>query len=152
MSASSSALLAPRRGLARRLELLARGYAALTETDRSLVVAPWQRRWRRVAETPEYDAWLIASGASSGIDLHDHGDSTGAIHVLHGASVERSRDRAEREATSRSTRRKLRAGGTFLVPATRVHEVRNPFRVDALSVHVYSPPLGAGPTSGRTVG
>ena len=143
MSASSSALLAPRRGLARRLELLAHGYAALTETDRSLVVAPWQRRWRRIAETPEYDAWLIVRGASSGIDLHDHGDSTGAIHVLHdGALVERSRDRAEREDVPLDAW-KLRARGTFLVPATRVHEVRNPFRVDALSVHVYSPPLGA---------
>jgi hypothetical protein len=151
MSASSSALLAPPRGLARRLELLARGYAALTDTDRPFVVAPWQRRWRRIADTPEYDAWLIAWGASSGIDLHDHGDSTGAIHVLHGALVERSRDRANGDDVPLDAR-KLRAGATFVVPATRVHEVRNPFRVDALSVHVYSPPLGTGSDPGRTGG
>jgi hypothetical protein len=136
-----SALLAPPRGLARRLELLARGYAALTETDHSLAVAPLQRRWRRIAETPEYDAWLIAWGASSGIDLHDHGDSTGAIHVLRGALVERFRGRDDGAGVSLDGR-KLRAGATFVVPATRVHEVRNPFRLDALSVHVYSPPLG----------
>ena len=142
MSASSSALLAPRRGVARRLELLARGYAALTETDHPLVVAPGQRRWRRVAETPEYDAWLIAWGARSGIDLHHHGDSTGAIHVVRGALVERFRDRADGDDVPLDAR-KLRCGGTFVVPETRVHEVRNPFRTDALSVHVYSPPLGS---------
>ena len=143
MSTSSSALLAPRRGLARRLELLARGYAALTEPDGFLEVEPWQRRWLQVAATPEHDAWMIAWGASSGIDLHDHGDSTGAIHVLHGALVERSRDRADGDDVPLDAR-KLRAGGTFVVPATRVHEIRNPFRTDAVSVHVYSPPLGTG--------
>jgi hypothetical protein len=150
MSASSSAL--SRRGGARPPpRLLARGYAALTETDRSLVVAPWQRRWRRIAETPEYDAWLIAWGASSGIDLHDHGDSTGAIHVLHGALVERSRDRAEREDVPLDAR-KLRARGTFLVAATRVHEVRNPSRVDAVACTCTHRHWEPRPTSGRTVG
>ncbi len=137
----SSALLAPPRGLARRLELLARGYAALTETDRFLEVGPWRRRWQRIAATPEHDTWVIAWGANSGIDLHDHGASTGAIHLLHGALVERYRDRANGDDVPLDAR-KLRPGGTFIVPATRVHEVRNPFRNDALSVHVYSPPLG----------
>jgi Cysteine dioxygenase type I len=142
MSAPSAALLAPRGGVARRLELLARGYAALTADDHSLPVAPGQRRWRCVAATPEYDAWLIAWGSSSGIELHDHGDSTGAIHVVRGALVERFRDRVDSDDHPLDAR-KLSAHGTVFVPATRVHEVRNPFRVDALSVHVYSPPLGS---------
>ena len=101
-----------RAALPRRLELLARGYAALTETEpiRSRS-APWQRRWRRLAETPEYDAWLIAWSASSGIDLHDHGDSTGVIHVLRGVLVERYRDREEMTVVPLDARKlRTRAG------------------------------------------
>ena len=61
--------------------------------------------------------------------------------MLRGALVERFRDRADADDVPLDAR-KLRTAGTFVVPPTRVHEVRNPFRADALSVHVYSPPLG----------
>ena len=38
-----------------------------------------------VAQTPDFDAWLIAWPAGGTIDLHDHGDSRGALHVISGA-------------------------------------------------------------------
>ena len=49
----------------------------------------WRRTWRLVAQTPDFDAWLIAWPSGGKIDLHDHGNSTGALSVISGRSSRR---------------------------------------------------------------
>lgn len=98
------------------------------------------RRHRQLVRTPPYDAWLIAWGPSSVLDLHDHGGSTGALQVIRGELIETYSDKLDRHRLRSVT---VRAGGRRAVPATRIHEVWNPGACEALSVHVYSPPLTA---------
>jgi mannose-6-phosphate isomerase-like protein (cupin superfamily) len=99
-----------------------------------------ERTWRVVAQTSEYDAWVIAWPTGGTIDLHDHGDSRGALHVISGTLVETMpwRDDADR---LRLVRLEVPAGVTRAFDAGHVHDVRNEGSVAALSVHVYSPPL-----------
>jgi hypothetical protein len=98
------------------------------------------RRHRQLVLTPSYDAWLIAWGPSSLLELHDHGGSIGAVRVVRGQLIEMYSD-VVRPHPLRS--RTVRRGSGFAVPATRAHEVWNPGPLAALSVHVYSPPLAA---------
>jgi hypothetical protein len=98
------------------------------------------RRHRQLVLTPAYDAWLIAWGASSVLELHDHGGSIGAVRVVNGELIEMYSD-VVRPHPLRS--RTVGRGSGFSVPATRAHEVWNPGPCEALSVHVYSPPLAA---------
>jgi hypothetical protein len=99
-----------------------------------------ERSWRLIAQTPEFDAWLIAWPHGGTIDLHDHGGARGALHVIAGSLVESVpwRDDAGR-LTLAST--ELRSGATLAFGAGHVHDVRNESSVPALSLHVYSPSL-----------
>lgn len=96
------------------------------------------RRYARLADTPRYDAWLIAWSPGSGLELHDHSGSLGAVAVVTGKLVEVSTNLRWRLPVRT---RVASAGGVFGIAATCVHEVTNPGPGDALSVHVYSPPL-----------
>lgn len=40
------------------------------------------RRYARLLVTPAYDAWLIEWDPDANLDLHDHGGSSGAFHVV----------------------------------------------------------------------
>ena len=123
----------------RDLPGLARSFAGSVTTEACRLSAPpGDRRWRRLAATPQYDAWLIAWGAGSGLELHDHGGSSGAFSVISGGLIERGRDL---DAAGPFVTRRLRARDSIVVPPTRVHAVTNPYAAPALSVHVYSPPL-----------
>jgi len=98
------------------------------------------RGFVRLTLTHSHEAWLIAWKPASGLAMHDHGGSAGAITVVSGTLAESYFDR---EQSGHGRRRRLHAGATVDVPAHRVHEVRNPGSARALSVHVYSPPLEA---------
>lgn len=87
-------------------------------------------------ESQSYEAWLIAWAPSGALELHDHGGSAGAVHVVRGELVELYTDALDRQPL-RS--RSVRAGQDLALPATRIHEVWNPGPRIALSVHVYSP-------------
>jgi hypothetical protein len=99
-----------------------------------------ERTWRLLAGTPDYDAWLIAWPSGGTVDLHDHGGSRGALHVVHGALVETMpwRDESGRLTL---TRLEVPVGVTRAFGSGHVHDVRNEAPAHALSVHVYSPPL-----------
>jgi len=97
-----------------------------------------RRRYCRLIATDRYDAWLIAWSPCSGVELHDHGGSQGAVAVASGRLLEHYTDLRWRPPI-RS--RIVDPGVTVSVPGIRVHEVSNPGPTDALSVHVYSPPL-----------
>ena len=101
--------------------------------DEALLEAPvGDRRWRKVASTSTYDAWLVAWAPGAGIPEHDHGGATAAFHVVRGTLVERTEARA----------RVVHSGCAASVPPWQRHAVRNLGGVPALSLHVYSPPLG----------
>jgi hypothetical protein len=97
-----------------------------------------RRRYQRLLGTDVYDAWLIEWSPSSGLELHDHGGSRGVVVVVDGALVETYTDLEDCRPLATQF---LSRGDTLAIPSTRVHEVSNPGPADALSVHVYSPPL-----------
>jgi len=99
-----------------------------------------ERTWRLMARTPDFDAWLIAWPSGGKVELHDHGNSTGAVSVISGALVEAV---PCRDDTGRLTlvRHELRAGATLGFGARHVHDVTNESDGHALSLHVYSPAL-----------
>jgi predicted metal-dependent enzyme (double-stranded beta helix superfamily) len=99
-----------------------------------------ERAWRLVALAPDFDAWLIAWPGGGTVDLHDHGGSRGAVHVIGGSLTETI---PWRDAAGRLTfaQRELHEGVTLAFGAGHVHDVRNESSSHALSLHVYSPPL-----------
>ncbi len=97
-----------------------------------------RRRYTCLLDTALYDAWLIEWSPSSGLELHDHGGSQGVVVVAAGRLVETYTDLDRRNPLCT---RLVGSGETFIVPATRVHELSNPGPFEARSLHVYSPPL-----------
>jgi hypothetical protein len=118
-------------------ELLDHRRALLTRA-RALSVAPGERAWIRVLDTPDADAWLIAWDRSSRVGAHDHGGSQGAVHVLGGTLTESYRPDPKEPA---ERLRRLTRGTTVAIPEDHVHDVANLGRRRAFSLHVYSPRL-----------
>lgn len=117
--------------VARRLAVVVQWPGASTVLERS---------WRRIAKTREFDAWLISWPGGTAADLHDHGGSRGALHVIGGSLVETIPWRDEQDRVTLA-RREVHAGTTLAFGAGHVHDVRNHGAEYALSFHVYSPPL-----------
>ncbi len=99
-----------------------------------------RREWRLMARTPDFDAWLIAWPSGGKVDLHDHGNSTGAVSVVSGALVEAVPQRDDSGRLSLD-RHELQAGTTLGFGVGQVHDVTNESDGQALSLHVYSPAL-----------
>jgi predicted metal-dependent enzyme (double-stranded beta helix superfamily) len=94
------------------------------------------RRYVCLVRTASYEAWLIEWSPASMLALHDHGGAAGVLHVVDGELVEKYRD----DAHTKPRERKISAGYTVRVPASREHEVWNATGQPARSIHVYSPP------------
>ncbi len=121
----SASLVLPRRQPAARLvepAEIARRLGSVVQWPGAAEVQ--ERTWRVVAQTPDYDAWLIAWPTGGTIDLHDHGESGGALHVISGTLVETMpwRDDADRLSL---VRLEVPAGVTRAFDAGHVHDVRN---------------------------
>jgi hypothetical protein len=99
-----------------------------------------RREWRLMARTPDFDAWLIAWPSGGKVELHDHGNSTGAVIGISGALVEAV---PWRDDTGRLSlvHHELQAGATLGFGAGHVHDVTNGSDSHSLSLHVYSPAL-----------
>jgi hypothetical protein len=82
------------------------------------------------------EAWLIAWPARTGLGMHDHQGSEAVLAVLRSSLRERFLD------GSGVSQRLLESGRTERLPSNHVHEVVNTGDVEALSIHLYSPPLG----------
>ena len=100
------------------------------------------RSWRLIAQTRDFDAWLIAWPGGTSAELHDHGGSRGALHVITGSLVETIPWRDDGGEVTLA-RREVHSGVTLAFGAGHVHDVRNEAVVHALSLHVYSPPLAS---------
>jgi predicted metal-dependent enzyme (double-stranded beta helix superfamily) len=96
------------------------------------------RRYARILSEPYVEAWLIEWSTGSGIDLHDHGGASGALHVVRGALLEAH---ADRFYPGPLRYRQVRRGGAITFGPATVHDVVNMGTETALSVHVYSPTL-----------
>ncbi len=108
----------------------------LADADPASFLEPGdRRRWALIASNETYSAWVIAWPAGTGLGMHDHDGSTAAVRIVSGVLRERYRQHAGLAV------RWLEAGDAHVLPADHVHEVVNVGDVEAISVHVYSPPL-----------
>src|SRR5215204_3599638 len=73
---------------------IASGIAA--GNPRALVPDGDVRRWGLVAATDEYEAWVIAWPAGTGLAMHDHDGSRAAVAVVSGSLRERFSDESGR--------------------------------------------------------
>lgn len=90
----------------------------------------------------ELDVWLISWAPRRSAPLHDHGESLGAVTVVSGALRETRWD------GNGLRRRSLVAGDQAGFPQGWVHDIGSAQDerdgAPTLSVHAYSPPMGAG--------
>jgi predicted metal-dependent enzyme (double-stranded beta helix superfamily) len=97
------------------------------------------RTYTRVAETQDWEAWLLTWWPGSGTGVHDHGGATGAIVVLEGEL--REQVWTTDAGGVRPVERRLAPGIVRSFGARIIHDVRNVGTVPAVSLHVYSPRL-----------
>lgn len=96
---------------------------------------PERRQPVRLVVTDTYEAWVIGWTEGQRVDLHDHGDATGALVVAAGSLTET----ILRDGELRT--RELTAGAEVPLPSGLVHEVVAGSTEPTTSIHVYSPPL-----------
>ena len=99
----------------------------------SLEKHPDARTGLRILATEHYDVWLLRWPAGTAVNPHHHGDSDAAFVVSSGALKE------TRWLDGRREERPIAPGHGVTVERGVVHDVAAP--VEALSVHVYAPPL-----------
>ncbi|MCU1398662.1 MAG: cysteine dioxygenase [Acidimicrobiales bacterium] len=113
---------------------IAAGLGASAPIDR--LPAGEARRWTYLIEAEQYEALIIAWPAGTGLRMHDHDGSRAALHIVSGRLRERYLGPDGHVAT-----RWLQAGDTISLPHDHHHEVINVDGAQAVSIHVYSPPL-----------
>ena len=101
---------------------------------------PVARTWRTIAATDAFEAFVIAWPTGGSIELHDHGDSAGAVVVAAGELVETTVTCGP-GGSWETTSRPLGVGDRLSFGPGHVHEIVNRGSTPALSVHVYSPVL-----------
>jgi hypothetical protein len=101
---------------------------------------PVTRSWHTVAATDRYQAFVIAWPEGGAIDLHDHGDSAGAVVVAGGSLVE-TVVAHDVDGSLAVVSRPVGEGGHLVFEPGHVHDIVNLGPGPALSVHVYSPVL-----------
>jgi hypothetical protein len=94
------------------------------------------RRWALLYRDRRVEAWAIAWPEGSGLGLHDHDGSAAGVRLVAGRLRERYLD------GDGLTVRWWNEGGRYDLPRDHVHEVVNVDAGEAVSIHVYSPPLG----------
>ncbi|MGH8791334.1 MAG: cysteine dioxygenase [Stackebrandtia sp.] len=102
---------------------------------------PDDRWYARIAETSDYEVWLLSWMPGQGTDLHDHGDSAGAFTVVSGELVELTPEAANAGEAPKLTERTLGAGRGHRFGRRYIHQVTNRGVRPAVSVHVYGPAL-----------
>lgn len=97
---------------------------------------PEDRWYVRLSWAEDVEVWLLGWGVTHDTQLHDHGDSRGAFHLVEGRlDEERAGD------DGRLVTRRLTPGDTTGIERGDVHNVVSPGPTRSLSIHAYSPPL-----------
>jgi hypothetical protein len=109
---------------------------------------PVDRWYHRLATEPGHEVWLLTWLPGQGTDLHDHGGSAGAFHVLSGSLTEDTvtvGDPAEDTVTAgspaRITARELGEGAGRRFGSRHIHRITNRSNRPAISIHVDGPAL-----------
>jgi len=119
------------------LGAIARDWAAAPQRwDVAPRFDPLRRWYTRLAGQPDVEVWLLTWLPGQDTDLHDHGGSAGAFHVLSGTLTEQTVDGGSRLTES------VRAAGTTREFGPRhIHRIVNAGHRPAISVHAYGPAL-----------
>jgi predicted metal-dependent enzyme (double-stranded beta helix superfamily) len=99
-----------------------------------------ERRWDLIAAADWFEAWVIGWPPSSDIELHDHGESLGAVNLVSGA-LEETAVVASRTPPVVMSTREIREGGSVSFGPGYIHDMVNRSSSTAISVHVYAPRL-----------
>ncbi|MFN8187023.1 MAG: cysteine dioxygenase family protein [Gaiellales bacterium] len=100
---------------------------------------PGQRVYAEFYRDLHLDVWLCCWDAHQDTGYHDHDLSSGAVYVSDGELVEDRLVTAEGRIESQATLRRARS--VFDFDAARIHCMRHPGGVPAVSIHCYSPAL-----------
>ncbi len=100
----------------------------------------------RVLATAGYDVWVHAWAPGAVADAHDHAGSVVVVHVVEGALTE-DLDAGDATGSARgaTVTQLLGTGSATELDAISAHTLSNPFPNAAVSIHVYSPPVGEHP-------
>ena len=89
-----------------------------------------------------FEAWLLGWPAGGGIELHDHGASSGALMVVEGTLLETYIGASSWvRPGGRLRHRRLPEGALVSFGPDHIHDVVNGGAGQALSIHAYSPRL-----------
>ena len=99
-----------------------------------------ERTYTQLWRTSYSEAYAIGWKQAGDTGFHDHDGSVGSVHVVRGTV-------AEEHIVLRPTgdwlaRVEFAAGETFRFDGAHIHRMRHAAGETALTVHVYSPPLG----------
>jgi predicted metal-dependent enzyme (double-stranded beta helix superfamily) len=101
-----------------------------------------ERTWVLLAVTDLFEAWAIAWPPGGGIELHDHGNSQGAVVVSTGVLTETTVRPTSRGVALIASHR-IAAGEHRRFGTSYVHDLTNDGDQLAVSVHVYGPRLSS---------
>jgi hypothetical protein len=99
-----------------------------------------ERTWVLLAVTDLFEAWAIGWPPGGGIELHDHGQSSGAVMVATGTLTETT-VRATDSGVAVTESHLVTAGEHRCFGPHYVHDLVNDSDEPAISVHVYGPRL-----------
>jgi hypothetical protein len=120
------------------LALAARYAAAPDQWPMAPRFNPSQRWHHRIAAATDHEVWLLTWLPGQGTDLHDHGGSAGAFHVLSGSLTE---DTVVAGTPVRITAREFGEGAGRRFGGRHIHRITNRSVRPAISIHVYAPAL-----------
>lgn len=123
----------------RGLQAFARRLAAETPSVDDMTGTS-KRRWKLITRTESYEAWVIAWPPGGKIDLHDHGESQGAIVTVEG-SLSETAVVGGSPGNVDTVSRLIRSGESLYLRRGHIHGVVNAGATTAVSVHVYAPRL-----------
>jgi Cysteine dioxygenase type I len=103
---------------------------------------PARRVWELIDSSQDFEAWFIGWPPGGAIELHDHGESGGAVVVAQGELVEMVIT-ADGKGPLAMTNTVLPTSASVTFDRSHIHEIVNPGPGPAISVHVYAPRLTA---------
>ncbi len=105
---------------------------------------PWadprqaSRAYSLLELTDDLEIWAIHWPRDQGLELHDHGGSSGALWVVDGGLHEHTMGPDGRESSHH-----IRAGSGVSFGPSHIHDVVNRHTAPATSVHAYAPPMAS---------
>jgi hypothetical protein len=120
--------------------LAAEAAAGVYDLDTLVDFERGERTYTQLWRTEHSEAYAIGWKQAGDTGFHDHDGSVGSVHVVRGTVAEEHI--VLRPAGDWLARVEFAAGETFRFDGAHIHRMRHAAGETALTVHVYSPPLG----------